>query len=367
MEEADTAPRYNYDYAEFNRQAENQNFKFEVPSLSGLPSFKGPVRSRSSSRQGDHSYEKQPARSEPGYSSDYKLGYNNRYNEVQTGIENRFKKPDSDRVQGDEFGDYSDYNYYWDTSDDIENDEDMLRAKYPGFGDINTQHQAETQPDTRYGENKQPVVYEEKRSNVLKPVVNTVAAAPVEQDWDVEENVIETVKKQPIRRMHRPKSSHVRNNQAAPQTNSYQTHTNQQTNKAPSYERRKPATKKVVINPYEYKNTKMEYDTQPRKVTRTRKTRYPDLTSDNTAKYPAIVAQDRTPVNTEPYQPRQKESQTEVINERSSSPPRLSKISTRQVTDSQEEASHHTHHLPQGRGSLEAAVAAGAAGYNAVC
>merc|ERR1719206_671386 len=97
----------------------------------------------------------------------------------------------------------------------------------------------------------------------------------------------------------------------------------------------------------------------------TKDSSHSDLTSDNTAKYPAIVAQDRTPVNTETYQPRQKESKTEVINERSSTPPRLSKISTRQVTDSQEEASHHTHHLPQGRGSLEAAVAAGAAGYNA--
>jgi len=183
-------------------------------------------------------------------------------------------------------------------------------------------------------------------------------------------------RKQPIRRMHRPKSSHVINNQATPQTNPYQT--NQETNKEPSYTLRKSATKKVIVNPYEYKNDAMKYDQKPKdtsyrdnvyKATKRvnrkptdapRNIRYPDLHSDPSAKLPSIVVNSKRPQKVNSNS--QKETYPRTISERNSTPPRLSKISTRQVTDSQEEASHH---LPAGRGSLEAAVAAGAAGYNA--
>ena len=71
-----------------------------------------------------------------------------------------------------------------------------------------------------------------------------------------------------------------------------------------------------------------------------------------------------TEANNERYTEANNERYKDENNKRNPAPPRVSKISTRQVADSQEEASHQ---LPAERGSLEAAVAAGAAGYNAVC
>ena len=56
--------------------------------------------------------------------------------------------------------------------------------------------------------------------------------------------------------MHRTISSHVRNNQATPQTKLYQN--NQEINKGKPYTSYKTASKKVVMNPYEYKNDNMK-------------------------------------------------------------------------------------------------------------
>ena len=50
------------------------------------------------------------------------------------------RDPSTCNNEGDEYDDYSD-NEYWGESEEIPDDEDMLRNKYPGFGDINTQRE----------------------------------------------------------------------------------------------------------------------------------------------------------------------------------------------------------------------------------
>ena len=118
---------------------ESQKYQFEVPNMSGLPSFKQPERPRNTNRQTQYqTYKKQPLRSDSGYTGHKD---DSRYNEVQKPIETRYKKPYSDHVEGDEYDENSDYNEYWEESEDIPDDEDMLRNKYPGFGDINTQRE----------------------------------------------------------------------------------------------------------------------------------------------------------------------------------------------------------------------------------
>ena len=303
----------------------------------------------------------------------------------------------SEYYQGNNYNKDSDNKY-------IQDSEFMLQEKYPGYGMVDTMQEVKIkEEDTNYRQNRQPTIYEEKKTNVLKPVTNTVPISnPIVKDWEVIENEIENIKRQPINRMHRPSKLNDRQHQkvARDKPNQLKQAINQKTiyNHPKTDQRRvipvidknsSHPTTPTINKDKPYRSSQEKSYLQPNKIKKkvsskhdefsfTEKSNkptsnpkifslYPDTTSQASSHHQKVVPhiyRAKSPFNKKP-----KQSSLKTTPEKSPPLTRLSKLSTRNVQDSQEGESYNPGYSlagPLGQGSLEAAVAAGAARYTAV-
>jgi len=253
--------------------------------------------------------------------------------------------------------------------------------------------------DTDYRHNGQPTMYTEKKIDIIEPVTNTVAINdPVATDWDVIENEMKMIKTQPIKRMHRPSTFKKRPHQEVTRDNPNQL--KQAIDRETSYNHPKTGfmpvigkynrhpTKPVINEDKMYRSSQEKTYSQPKNIkkkisskldeyantnnanTATSKYKsspsYSDTSSQASSNHPKVTAHKyraKSSYNDRPRQPAPK-----TTHEKSLPVTRVSKISARHAQDSLEGESHQPRYGlagPAGQGSLEAAVVAGAAGYNA--